>query len=75
MFIFRYQIFDFIQLMRREPVIAGERYRGDPELCLTAGPGHMDMRRLVSFVGVKQELVAASRNLDRWHGIKIAITS
>src|ERR1700733_409417 len=73
MFMFDYQIFDFIQLMRGEPVIARERNGAEPELRLVAGAGHMDVGWLIVFIAIEQEMITASWNLDGGHKTKMAV--
>jgi hypothetical protein len=70
---FSYQIFDFVQLMRGKAIVSRKRYRGDPELGLITPADDVDVGGLVSFVAIKLKSIAASRNLDRWHRMKMAV--
>jgi len=68
---FSYQIFDFIQLVRGEAVVSRERHWAEPELGLIAAADDVDVGGLVSFVTIELKAIAASRNLDCRHGIKM----
>jgi hypothetical protein len=75
MFMFFYQFFDSVQLIRGEAVISRERHRADPEFGFVPAAGDVDMGGLVPFVAVELEAIAASRNLNCRHGIKMPAAS
>jgi len=69
---FSYQIFDFVQLMRGEAVVSRKRHWANPEFGFITAPGDVDVRGLVPFIAIELEAIAASRNLDCRHGMKMA---
>src|ERR1041385_8413382 len=53
--IFKHEPFYLAQIVRANPAIPGEHNRLQPKLTLTIGISHMNMSRLVPFVGEKME--------------------
>ena len=72
---FNYQIFDSFQLMGGKSLAPAEPDGVHPEFRLVALAAHMDMHRLVTLVAEKRKPVRGTRNLNRWHEIKMAAAS
>jgi hypothetical protein len=72
---FNYQVFDFFQLVRGESLALAKPDRVHPKLGLVLFAAHMDVHRLVTLVAEKRKPVRGTRNLNRWHEIKMAAAS
>jgi hypothetical protein len=58
--VFENQPFNVSEDMGLDSSVPGKLYRLQPELALSVGRGHMDVRRLIAFIRVEVESEAAN---------------